>query len=100
MLVHYGGPQSFGRFLLLVGKLLLGNLLPNGKKIVGYGTHRLGTDLFKEDWAALFDLLAAGKIKPVIAKTLPFSEVIEANRLLENGRITGNIVLTFSENHE
>ncbi|MCB8928188.1 MAG: zinc-binding dehydrogenase [Ardenticatenaceae bacterium] len=100
MLVHYGGPQSFGRFLLLVGKLLLGNLLPTGKKIVGYGTHRLGTDLFKKDWATLFDLLAAGKIKPVIAKTLPFSEVIEANRLLENGRITGNLVLTFSENHE
>ena len=100
LLVAYGGPQSFTRFLLLVGKLILYNLLPNGKKIAGYGTHRLGTDLFKKDWATLFELLAAGKIKPVIAKTLPFSEVIEANRLLENGRITGNIVLTFSENHE
>ena len=100
MLIHYGGPQSFGRFLLLVGKLLLSNLLPNGKKIVGYGTHRLGTDLFKKDWATLFGLLATGKIKPVIAKTLPFAELIEANRLLENGRIIGNLVLTFSENHE
>lgn len=97
MLVHYGGPQSFARFWLLLAKLGFYNLLPNGKKIVGYGTHRLGTDLFKEDWATLFDLLAAGKIKPVIAQRLPFSAVIEANRLLENGRITGNIVLTFTE---
>ncbi len=97
MLVHYGGPQSFARFWLLLAKLGFYNLLPNGKKIVGYGTHRLGTDLFKEDWATLFDLLAAGKIKPVIAQRLPFSAVIEANRLLENGRITGNLVLTFTE---
>lgn len=97
MLVHYGGPQSFARFWLLLAKLGLYNLLPNGKKIVGYGTHRLGTELFKEDWATLFDLLAAGKIKPVIAQRLPFSAVIEANRLLENGRITGNLVLTFTE---
>lgn len=96
-LIHYGGPQSFGRFLLLVAKLLFYNLLPNAKKIIGYGTHRLGTDLFKEDWAKLFELLAAGQIKPVIACRLPFLEVVAANQLLENGRITGNIVLLAPE---
>ncbi|MEJ2353749.1 MAG: alcohol dehydrogenase catalytic domain-containing protein, partial [Anaerolineales bacterium] len=46
VLVHYGAPQSFGRFLLLVAKLIGYNLLPNGKTIEGYGTHRLGVDLF------------------------------------------------------
>lgn len=45
-LVHYGGPQSFARFLLLVAKFILYNLLPNGKMIKGYGTHRLGVALF------------------------------------------------------
>ena len=96
-LVHYGGPQSFARFLLLIAKLGFYNLLPNGKKIIGYGTHRLGVELFQEDWATLFGLLAAGKIKPVVAQTLPFADVVAANRLLENGRITGNIVLTIAD---
>ena len=41
-LVHYGGPQSFSRFLLLIVEFVLFNLLPNGKTIKGYGTHRDG----------------------------------------------------------
>ncbi len=97
MLVAYGGPQSFGRFLLLVVKLILYNLLPNGKTIEGYGTHRLGTDLFKEDWAELFRLLEAGQIKPIISETFPIMEAITAYDLLESGSITGNIVLLSPE---
>ncbi|MGF1472296.1 MAG: medium chain dehydrogenase/reductase family protein [Rubrobacteraceae bacterium] len=70
VLVAYGAPQSFSRFLLLVAKLAFYNLLPNGKKIEGYGTHRLGVELFKEDWKRLFDLLEKGKIQPIIVKRL------------------------------
>ena len=40
-------PQSFGRFLLLLVYFLLFSLLPDGKSIQGYGTHRLGVELFK-----------------------------------------------------
>jgi len=47
VLVHYGGPQSLSRFLLLVAELVLFDLLPNGKSIKGYGMHRLGVELFK-----------------------------------------------------
>jgi NADPH:quinone reductase-like Zn-dependent oxidoreductase len=93
MLVHYGGPQSFGRFLLLVSKLVLYNALPNGKSIVGYGTHRLGTDLFKEDWAQLFDMQASGEIEPIVARTFPLSGAAEAYQMLESGQVVGNIVL-------
>jgi NADPH:quinone reductase-like Zn-dependent oxidoreductase len=93
LLVHYGGPQSFTRFLLLVAKLLLYNLLPNGKKIAGYGTHRLGTDLFKEDWTKLFRLLEEGQIIPIVVKTFPLLEAVQAYELLESGKVTGNIVL-------
>jgi NADPH:quinone reductase-like Zn-dependent oxidoreductase len=96
-LVHYGAPQSFARFLLLVAKLILYNLLPNGKAIKGYGTHRLGVDLFKEDWAKLFDLLEAGQIKPVIAARFPILEARKANELLESGQVTGNVVLLSPE---
>jgi len=92
-LVHYGGPQSFSRFLLLLAEIIWFNVLPNGKRIVGYGTHRLGVDLFNKDWATLFKLLEEGKIKPIIAGKYPILEAAQANALLESGRVTGNIVL-------
>jgi NADPH:quinone reductase-like Zn-dependent oxidoreductase len=95
--IHYGGPQSFGRFLLLVAKLIGFNLLPNGKKIVGYGTHRLGVELFKEDWAELFKLLREGKIKPIIAAKFPLLEAAKGYELLESRKVTGNIVLLAPE---
>ena len=96
-LVHYGAPQSFGSFLLLVAKLGLYNLLPNGKKIAGYGTHRLGVELFKQDWAALFRLLEEGQIQPVIEQAFPLVEAARANALLESGAVTGNLVLLAPE---
>lgn len=97
MFVHYGGPQSFSRFLLLIAKLILYNLLPNGKKFGGYGTHRLGTALFKEDWMKLFKLLEDGQIKPVVVKTFPLLEAPKAYELLESGAVTGNLVLLAPE---
>jgi NADPH:quinone reductase-like Zn-dependent oxidoreductase len=68
-------------------------LLPNGKTIKGYGTHRVGIDLLKEDWAKLFKLLEEGKIKPIIARKYPILEAARANELLESGKVTGNVVL-------
>ncbi|MBZ0293729.1 MAG: medium chain dehydrogenase/reductase family protein [Anaerolineae bacterium] len=96
-LVHYGAPQSFGCFLLLLVKFLLYTILPNGKSILGYGTHRIGLDQLKEDWAVLFNLLAEGQIKPKIAATFPLLEAASANDLLEGGGVIGNIVLLPSE---
>lgn len=97
VLVHYGGPQSFSRFLLLMTKFILYNLLPNGKRIKGYGTHRGEIEPFKEDWGELFTLLEEGKIKPVIAEKFPLLEARKANELLEGGQVTGNIVLLAPE---
>ncbi|MGD9101538.1 MAG: medium chain dehydrogenase/reductase family protein [Anaerolineae bacterium] len=96
-LVHYGGPESFSRFLLLMAKFILFNLLPNGKAIKGYGTHRGNVDLFKEDWTKLFKLLEQGQIKPIIAQKFPILEAAQANELLESGQVTGNIVLLSPE---
>jgi NADPH:quinone reductase-like Zn-dependent oxidoreductase len=97
ILVHYGAPQSLAHFVLLVVKLILYNLLPNGKSIEGYGTHRLGVDLFKQDWAALFKLLGEGKIKPILAGKYPVLEAVKAYGLLESGQVTGNLVLLAPE---
>jgi NADPH:quinone reductase-like Zn-dependent oxidoreductase len=97
VLVHYGAPQSMAHFVLLVTKLILYNLLPNGKSIQGYGTHRLGVDLFKQDWTALFKLLEEGKIKPILAGKYPLLEAVKAYGLLESGQVTGNLVLLAPE---
>jgi NADPH:quinone reductase-like Zn-dependent oxidoreductase len=97
VLVHYGGPQSLGRFLLLMVKFIWYNLLPNGKKIEGYGTHRLGVELFKEDWGTLFKLLGDGKIKPIIAAKFPILGASKGYALFESGRVIGNVVLVTPE---
>ncbi len=97
VLVHYGGPQSFSRFMLLLAKFILYNILPNGKAIKGYGTHRGATDLFKKDWEILFKLLEEGKIKPIIAEKFPILEAAKAYELLESGQVTGNLVLLAPE---
>jgi NADPH:quinone reductase-like Zn-dependent oxidoreductase len=96
-LVHYGGPQSLSGFLILMVKFGYYTLLPNGKRIDGYGTHRLGVDLFKEDWASLFKLLEERQIQPIIAERFPILEAAKANSLLESGQVTGNIVLLAPE---
>jgi NADPH:quinone reductase-like Zn-dependent oxidoreductase len=97
VMVHYGGPESFSRVLLLLGKLILYNLLPNGKSIKGYGTHRVDIGLLKEDWTELFRLLEEGQIDPVIAARFPLLEAARANELLESGQVTGNVVLLAPE---
>jgi len=97
ILVHYGAPQSLAHFVLLVAKLLWYNVLPNGKSIEGYGTHRLGVDLFKQDWTTLFKLLEEGKIKPILAGKYPLLEAVKAYGLLESGQVTGNLVLLAPE---
>jgi len=97
VLVHYGGPQSFARFLLLMAKFILYNLLPNGKAVKGYGTHRVDNRLLKEDWAELFKLLEEGQIKPIIAAKFPLLQAAKANELLESGQATGNVVLLAPE---
>ncbi|MFB0535027.1 MAG: medium chain dehydrogenase/reductase family protein [Anaerolineae bacterium] len=96
-LVHYGGPESFSRFLLLMAEFIFFNLLPNGKSIKGYGTHRGDINMFKEDWAKLFKLLEEGQIKPIIAEKFPILEAAKANELLESGQVTGNLVLLAPE---
>jgi NADPH:quinone reductase-like Zn-dependent oxidoreductase len=96
-LVFYGAPQSFSRFLLLLAKLALFNLLPNGKAVKGYGTHRVDVNLLKEDWLVLFKLLEEGRIKPIIAERFPILEAAKANELLESGKVIGNVVLVAPE---
>jgi NADPH:quinone reductase len=48
---------------------------------------------FREDFAALLELLRDGKIHPVVAERLPFAEARRAHELLESSASKGKLVL-------
>jgi NADPH:quinone reductase-like Zn-dependent oxidoreductase len=78
--------------LTLLTRTLLA-LIPDGKQAP------LAPDLGKDNaWyrgtlADLLDLLAAGKIKPVVAERIPLLEAARAHELLERGGYAGKVVL-------
>jgi NADPH:quinone reductase-like Zn-dependent oxidoreductase len=98
-LVGYGNPLSKSGMLRLMAKLVVFNLLPDGKrfKLYGTGASRFNRRPFLEDWATLFRLLEEGKINPLIEGKYPILEAAQANALLESGQVTGNIVLLAPE---
>lgn len=99
-LVSFGDPGGFPALLRMLRTFAVVNLLPDGKSFKLYGTSAYSLGIrqpFLEDWAALFKLLEEGRIKPVIAETFPILEAAQANRLLESGSISGNIVLLSPE---
>jgi 2-desacetyl-2-hydroxyethyl bacteriochlorophyllide A dehydrogenase len=49
---------------------------------------------YDEDLAALMDLIAAGKIKPVIDKVLPLEQAREGLRLIADREVIGKVVVT------
>jgi len=99
VLVEYGNPGSLRATLCTLARSLLPNPLSNGKKLKIYGA---GLVLFRrkpflEDWAILFRWLADGKIQPVISGRFPLLEAAQANALLEEGKVVGNLVLVMPD---
>jgi len=52
----------------------------------------------KADIVFLGELVATGKFKPVIDRSYPIEQIVDAYRYVESGQKTGNVILTFSEN--
>jgi len=81
-------------------RLKLWDWLPNSHATAFYSIgamRRKRPEWFREDLAFLFDLLAKGEFKPVVAKILPLAEVREAHRRIEAGAVTGKLVLRVSD---
>jgi NADPH:quinone reductase-like Zn-dependent oxidoreductase len=54
-------------------------------------------ELTKEDLTALGNLMQAGKVKAVIDRTYPLSQIAEAMRYLEAGHARGKVVITMGD---
>lgn len=89
-----GGGQSFPGMLigLLVQSLLS---LAGSRKMRGFMAK-----VNKEDLVFLKDLLAAGRIVPVIDRQYPLSEVADALRYVEAGHAKAKVVITMGDRGE
>jgi NADPH:quinone reductase-like Zn-dependent oxidoreductase len=47
-----------------------------------------------EDLQLLAQLAAEGKFKPVVDRTYPFEQMVEAHRYVDTGRKRGNVIIT------
>ncbi len=66
-------------------------LTPNGKHItVDDGRPKVST----EDLVLLKELAEAGQLRPVIDRTYPLEEIVEAHRYVDKGHKKGNVVIT------
>jgi NADPH:quinone reductase-like Zn-dependent oxidoreductase len=67
-------------------------------RVVGRRRAKLGIGRYrKEDLLLIKELVDAGKYRPVIDRTYPLDEVVDATRYVEGGQKTGNVVLSVSE---
>ncbi len=82
------------RSLLTVSLL---SLIPDGRRVPWMQDLaklvRTRNDWYRETLTGLLDLLAAGKLKPVVAARISLEEAVRAHELLEHGGHAGKVIL-------
>ena len=96
VMIGGGGPNDGG----LIG--------PMGRPIVAllmspFISQKMGmmmAELNKQDLTILGDLMQSGKVKPVIDRTYPLSQIAEAMRYLEAGHARGKVIITVGQDNK
>jgi NADPH:quinone reductase-like Zn-dependent oxidoreductase len=76
--------------------LLGSNVLPDRRHARFYtASHAIKRrEAYREDLGKVLELLARGEIHPKIGAVLPLSQADHAHELVEQGRVSGKVVLT------
>lgn len=76
------------------------SLPPQQKNVAFYDIRALKKkhpNWFRSDLAVLVDLLAAGKVEPIIAGRLPMDDVVHAHEQIEQAHLEGKLILIPNE---
>ncbi|HSC17953.1 MAG TPA: medium chain dehydrogenase/reductase family protein [Rhizomicrobium sp.] len=88
--------QGMLAVLISIARLYLWRWLPGGKRARFYSINAMRARhpaWFREDLEQLFQKLADGTIRPLVAERITFDQVAEAHRRLEAGGLHGKLVL-------
>lgn len=90
LLINYGGQSPEATPFPLF------NVLSRSLTLRGYLVHEITGDPERLAAAKAFvlDGLSDGSLKPIIARTFPFEEIVEAHRYLESNEQLGKVVVT------
>jgi len=90
VIIGGGGPND-GRFIGPLARPLKALLL---SPFISQKMGMMLAEIRQEDLTTMADLMQAGKVKPVIDRTYPLSQIREAMKYLEAGHARGKVILT------
>jgi len=92
-----GKPDRVAGAWGFLGGIVLPKLRADGRRTVFYNAWSLEKkhpSAYREDLATVLELLAGGRIEPLLATTVPLAEAARAQQRLQDSQVTGTLVLT------